>query len=187
MPDPLAIVVLCGSLRRASLNAAIARALPGLAPEGMRIAALGSIGDFPLYNADIQAAGIPAPVTAMAEAIRAADGLIIVTPEYNYSIPGGLKNAIDWLSRVQPQPLAGKPLAIQSASMGMLGGARAQYHLRQAVIFLDAQVLNRPEVMVPQAQAKIDDSGAITDAATRDAIAGQLKAFAPFVARHRQG
>jgi chromate reductase, NAD(P)H dehydrogenase (quinone) len=184
MPDsPLTVVTLCGSLRRASYNAAIARALPGLAPEGMRIAALGSIGEFPLYNADVQAQGFPAPVTAMAEAIRAADGVLFVTPEYNYSIPGGLKNTIDWLSRLPNQPLAGKPVAIQSASMGALGGARAQYHLRQSMVFLDALVLNRPEVTVAAAQTKISEAGEIIDEATRGFIQAQLKAFGDFIRR----
>ena len=84
----------------------------------------------------------------MAEKITAADGVIIVTPEYNYSVPGILKNALDWLSRLSPQPLAGKPVAIQTASPGLIGGARAQYHLRQSLVFLDALVLNKPEAMV---------------------------------------
>lgn len=183
--DTLRIVTLCGSLRRASYNAAIQRALPALAPAGMTVSALGGVGEFPHYDADLQAQGFPAAVTAMAEAIRAADGIVIVTPEYNYSIPGALKNAIDWLSRVKDQPFAGKPMAIQSASMGMLGGARCQYHLRQSMVFLDALVLNRPEVMVPQAQAKISDSGEITDEATRKAIAAQLDAFAALIRRVR--
>ena len=183
MADTLNVVTLCGSLRRASYNAAIARALPGLAPEGMRIAPLGSIGEFPIYNADIQAQGFPAPVTAMAEAIRAADGLVIVTPEYNSSIPGGLKNAIAWLSRLPEQPFAGKPVALQSASQGMLGGARAQYHLRQSLVFLDPLVMNRPEVMVATAQNRISEAGEITDEATRNAIAAQLRAFAAFIRR----
>lgn len=187
MADSVSVVILCGSLRRASHNAAIARALPGLAPEGMATRPLGSIGDFPIYNADIQAEGFPAPVTAMAEAIRAADGVIIVTPEYNYSIPGGLKNAIDWLSRLPQQPFEGKPLAIQSASMSLFGGARAQYHLRQALVFLDARILNRPEVMVAQAQNRISEAGELTDAGTRDVISAQLKAFAGMIRRHRAG
>jgi chromate reductase len=187
MPDSLNVVTLVGSLRRASLNAAIARALPGLAPEGMRIGALGSVGDIPLYDADLQAQGMPAQVTAMAEAIRAADGLIFVTPEYNYSVPGVLKNAIDWLSRVQPQPFSGKPVAIQSASGGMLGGARAQYHLRQSLVFLDAHFLNRPEVMVAQAPSKISEAGEITHQATREVIQTQLNAFAGFIARLGRG
>ena len=118
----------------------------------------------------------------MGEAIAAADGVVIVTPEYNYSVPGVLKNAIDWLSRLPNQPFAGKPVAIQSASPGALGGARAQYHLRQSLVFLDARVLNRPEVMVGGAYGKADmASGDLTDQATKDFIAGQLKAFADFV------
>ena len=137
---PLRFVTLLGSLRRASFNAAIARALPGLAPPGVTIEALGSIGDFPLYDGDVEALGVPAPVVTMGKAIGAADGLIVVTPEYNYSIPGGLKNAIDWLSRVKPNPFLDKPVALDSASVGMLGGARAQYHLRQTFVMVEAKV-----------------------------------------------
>jgi chromate reductase len=180
--DTLHFVVLVGSLRKASLNAAIARALPALAPEGVTIEPLGTVGDFPLYNADTQAAGFPPVVTAMGDAIRAADGVIIVTPEYNYSIPGGLKNAIDWLSRLPNQPLLGKPVALESASMGVFGGVRAQLHLRHSLLFLDARAMNKPEIMVPQAHLKIDAaSGELTDPATRGLIADQLKAFAAFV------
>lgn len=181
-PKPLHFVILLGSLRKGSLNAAIARALPTLAPAGVTISALGSTAEFPHYDADVQAGGIPAPVLAMAETIRGADAVIIVTPEYNYSVPGTLKNAIDWLSRVTPQPFAGKAVAIQTASPGVLGGARAQYHLRQSLVFLDAHVLNKPEVMVGQAAAKVaGDTLELTDAATRDFIATQLKALAALV------
>ncbi|SDV48759.1 NADPH-dependent FMN reductase [Chitinasiproducens palmae] len=181
---PLHFVTLLGSLRHGSYNAAIARALPELAPAGVTLSPLGSVGDFPLYDADVQAEGFPAPVLAMADQIRAADGVIVVTPEYNYSIPGGLKNAIDWLSRVSPPPFAGKPLAIQTASPGALGGARAQYHLRQTCVFLDALVLNKPEVMVGQVASKVDaETLTLTDASTREFIAGQLKVFAEFARR----
>ena len=109
---PLHFVVMLGSLRRASFNAAIARALPALAPDGVSITPLGSVGDFPLYNHDVQLKGFPPVVTAMAEAIASADGVIFVTPEYNHSVPGVLKNAIDWISRLPNQPFAGKPVAI---------------------------------------------------------------------------
>ncbi len=181
---PLQFVTLLGSLRKASYNGAIARALPGLAPDGVTIQPLGSVGDLPLYNADIQAEGFPTAVLAMGEAITKADGIIIVTPEYNYSIPGGLKNAIDWLSRLPAQPFAGKPTAIQSGSPGVLGGARAQYQLRQSLVFLDASVLNKPEVMVSQIMSKVDAATLeLTDQVTRDFIAGQLKAFAAFARR----
>src|SRR6516225_11987383 len=100
MPDrPLDVLVICGSLRKGSYNAALARMLPGLAPAGLALRPAPSFADIPLYNADIHAAsGFPAAVTAWADAIRAADGLIVVSPEYNWSIPGGLKNAIDWVS-----------------------------------------------------------------------------------------
>lgn len=178
-------VSLLGSLRKGSFNAAIARALPALAPEGVTVEPLGSVGDFPLYSADIQAEGFPAAVLAMADSIRKADAVIVVTPEYNYSIPGALKNAIDWLSRVPEQPFAGKPLAIQSGSPGLLGGARAQYHLRQSLVFLDAHVLNKPEVMVGQINGKVSASGDLSDEATRGFIAAQLNALPVFVQKLR--
>jgi chromate reductase, NAD(P)H dehydrogenase (quinone) len=181
---PLKLVTLLGSLRQASYNAAVARALPALAPEGVDVLALPSIRDIPLYDADAQAEGFPPAVIALADQIRAADGVVIVTPEYNYSVPGALKNAIDWLSRLPEQPLAGKPVAIQTASMGVIGGARCQYHLRQVLVFLDCQVLNKPEVMIGVVQNKVDaQSGELTDADTRKFVAGQLMSFAEFIRR----
>ena len=182
----LRLVALLGSLRRGSYNGAIARALPGLAPLGVNIVPLGSVGDFPLFNQDVQVEGFPPAVAAMGEAIAGADGVVIVTPEYNYSMPGGLKNAIDWLSRLPQQPFAGKPVAIQSASPGGFGGVRAQHHLRQTLVFLNAVTMAKPEVTVSQAHLKIDAaSGELTDAATRDFIAQQLQAFAAFARRWR--
>jgi chromate reductase, NAD(P)H dehydrogenase (quinone) len=181
---PLQFVTLLGSLRHGSHNTAIARALPALAPGGVAITPLGSVGDLPLYNADIQAEGFPAAVQRMGDAIAQADGVIIVTPEYNYSVPGVLKNALDWLSRLPAQPFAAKPVAIQSGSPGMFGGARAQYHLRQSLVFLDARVLNKPEVMIGQIASKVDSAtGELTDETTRTFIARQLQAFAAFVRR----
>lgn len=178
-PTQLHFVTLLGSLRRNSFNAAIARSLPQLAPEDVSISALGSIADFPHYNQDVQEEGFPSSVLAMAEQIRASDGLIIVTPEYNYSVPGVLKNAIDWLSRVAPQPLAKKPVAIQTASPGQIGGARAQYHLRQSLVFLDAFVLNKPEAMIGQVTNKIDpQTQTLTDTSTRDFLTRQISALA---------
>jgi chromate reductase, NAD(P)H dehydrogenase (quinone) len=186
MPNdtPLHFVVLLGSLRRASYNAAIARALPALAPPGVTIAPLGSVGDFPLFNADVQAEGFPPAVVAMGEAIGKADGVIIVTPEYNYSVPGVLKNALDWISRLSNQPFQGKPVAIESGSMGGYGGVRAQHHLRQSLVYLDARVLALPEVMIPVIQNKVDAAtGGLTDEASRKFIGHQLHAFAAFVRR----
>ncbi|MEP9351525.1 NAD(P)H-dependent oxidoreductase [Xanthobacter sp. KR7-225] len=177
-------VVLVGSVRKGSYNAALARALPGLAPEGVEVALLPSVASLPIYDGDIEAAGMPQAVTDMGGAVAAADGLVIVTPEYNYSVPGGLKNALDWLSRIKErQPLKGKPTLIMSASPGALGGARAQYHLRQILVALDAPVMNMPEVMVSQANKKIED-GVITDAGTSAFIGKQLAAFQGFVEKH---
>lgn len=177
----LQFVTLLGSLRKASVNGGVARALPALAPEGVAISALGSVGDFPLYNADVQAEGIPAAVEAMGAAIKAADGLIIVSPEYNYSVPGALKNAIDWLSRLSPNPFKAKPILIQSASPGALGGARMQYHLRQSFVFLDGRVFTVPEVMIGGAYGKSDNAtGDLTDEGTKDFLRKQLAAFAEF-------
>lgn len=178
---PLRLVTLVGSLRKGSFNAAVARALPGLAPQGVSVSPLGSVGALPHYDADVQANGFPAPVLEMAEQIKAADGVVIVTPEYNYSVPGVLKNAIDWLSRLSPQPFVGKPVAIQSASPGLFGGVRAQYHLRQSLVFVEALVFNKPEVMIGQVNTKMNDKLELTDAATREVISNQLKAFAAFV------
>jgi chromate reductase len=178
----LHFVVLVGSVRKGSYNAAIARALQGLASADVGIDILPSVGLLPIYDADLQADGFPEAVTSLGAAIEAASGLIIVTPEYNYSVPGGLKNAIDWLSRLPTKPFGAKPVLIQSASMGIFGGARAQYHLRQIMVFLDAYVMNIPEVMVGQAQHKIDaTTGELNDPGTRDFIARQLKNFEAFV------
>jgi chromate reductase, NAD(P)H dehydrogenase (quinone) len=181
---PLHFVVMVGSLRKASFNAAIARALPTLAPDGVTITPLGSVGDFPHYNHDVQLQGFPTGVLAMAEAIEKADGLIIVTPENNHSMPGVLKNAIDWLSRLPNQPFTGKPVAIESGSTGLYGGVRSQLHLRQVLVSIDARILNKPDVIVPQIQTKVDAStGELTDPATRGFIADQLKTLAAFIRR----
>ena len=116
--------------------------------------------------------------------LRDADGVVIVTPEYNYSVPGGLKNAIDWLSRLPEQPLAGKPVLIQTSSMGAIGGARCQYHLRQILVFLDAMVMNKPEFMGGVIQNKVDpQEGKVVDQSTLDHLSGQLSAFAEYIQR----
>jgi chromate reductase len=175
------VATLCGSLRKGSYNAMIARALPELAPPGMEVGEPLSFRDFPLYDADIQAEGFPDSVTAMGAAIKSADAVAVVSPEYNYSVPGGLKNAIDWLSRLSPQPFEKKPVVILSASMGVLGGARMQYHLRQIFVFLNSHVMPRPETMVGQAQKKVDETSlTLTDKETREFIGKQLAAFADY-------
>lgn len=176
-PQRTRIALICGSLRRGSFNAAIAQALPDLRPTRMSFNFLEGLDEIPHYNADLQSAGFPQRVLDWAEAIRFSDAVVIVTPEYNFSIPGFLKNALDWLSRLQPTPFAGKPVAIQTASTGMLGGARAQYHLRQVLQSLDASVLNKPEIMVASAADKISQEGRLTDSATLQLIDNQLAAL----------
>jgi chromate reductase len=180
--QPLNFVVVVGSLRKGSFNAAIARSLPALAPEEVTIEPLPSVGEFPLYNYDLQEKGFPPIVTRTAEAIAKADGVIVVTPEYNHSIPGVLKNAIDWISRLPNQPFAGKPIALESSSPSLFGGIRAQLHLRHVFVYLDGRVLNKPEVIIHLVNTKIDAAtGELTDPATRGFMADQLTAFAAFV------
>ncbi len=182
----LNIVSICGSLRKGSYNRIVMNTLQGYAPEGMRIAEAPSYAEFPLYNADIQnSTGFPAPVQTMAEAIRAADGVIFVSPEYNYGIPGPLKNAIDWVSRVPNQPFANKPIALISASAGILGGGRMQYDLRRCMIFLDALTMNKPEIFIGTVMQKIDEkTGQIKDEQAVTFIKQQLAAFAKFIVQH---
>lgn len=181
---PVNLAVLLGSLRSGSFHRALAAALPELAPPGVTITLLGSVGDIPHYNADVQAKGFPGAVNDMAGAIAAADGVVVVTPEYNYSVPGVLKNALDWLSRLPSTPFAGKPVSIMSGSPGPIAGARAQYHLRQIMVFLDAIVFTKPEVMVGAINTKVDiDAGTVTDEATRKFIGDHLQAFVQFVDR----
>jgi len=180
------VVSICGSLRKGSYNRIVMNTLQGFAPEGMRVAEAPSFAEFPLYNADIQnSTGFPAPVQTMAEAIRAADGVIFVSPEYNYGIPGGLKNAIDWVSRLPNQPFANKPIAMISASAGILGGGRMQYDLRRCMIFLDALTMNKPEIFIGNVSQKIDEkTGQIKDEQAVGFIKTQLAAFAKFIAQH---
>lgn len=182
----LTILALCGSLRQASNNAGLRRALPAFAPDGMTIAPLDGIGDFPLYDGDIETAGIPPVVAAFGATIRAADGVIFCTPEYNNSVPGVLKNALDWLSRLPQQPFSEKPVAVQSVSTGPYGGVRCQLALRPVLATLNAYVLNRPGVLVANAKDKFDAAtGDLTDRDTKELVGKQLAAFQVFVKRMR--
>ncbi len=185
MTDAIRIAVLLGSLRKGSYNAAIVRALPALAPEGMSFETVQGMGDLPIYNGDIEAEGMPQLVSEMAQRIRAADGVMIVTPEYNHSVPGGLKNMLDWLSRLKDQPFARKPTAIQSASQGAVGGARAQQDLRHVLAFLDTHTLNKPEVIIGRVQDKVNAQNELSDEQTRQFIPKHPAAFADFIRRLR--
>jgi chromate reductase len=181
----LDVLVICGSLRKGSYNAALARSLPALAPPTMALRPAPGFAGLPIYNFDEhQAGGIPPIATAWADAISTADAVIIVSPEYNWSIPGGLKNAIDWISRLKEVPFAGKPVALQSAATGVPGGSRMQYHLRQSLTSIEALMFAKPEVIVTFAAKKFDEKTLeLTDQPTRDMIKLQLAGFEKFVRR----
>ena len=182
MADKLNVITIVGSLRKGSYNAALARQLPQWAPEGMSITAAPAWADLPTYNADDQAKGFPETATKLADAIRAADGVIIVSPEYNYGVPGGVKNAIDWVSRMKEQPFKDKPVAIQSVAGGPLGGGRVQYQWRQIMVFLEALTFTRPEVFIGMAGSKFDEKTLeFKDEAGINFIKQQLAGFEKFI------
>jgi len=168
------IVAISGSLRKDSFNTALLRAMQSLAPEGMEIK-IADIGGLPLYSQDAEAP-FPAAAQALKDAIEAADGVIISTPEYNRSIPGVLKNAIDWASRPWGKnSFAGKPLITAGVSVGKIGTAVAQSHLRQIMSYLDVQVIGQPELYLGPVQGIFDAEGNITDDSTKELIAKALE------------
>lgn len=185
MADKSGIVfgVLVGSLRKESLNRKVAGNLEEHAPDGVRIEELPSIGELPLYDEDLELSAFPLAVERMAEAIRKVDAVVIVTPEYNYSIPGVLKNAIDWMTQTKPQPFAGKPTAIATASPSPYGGIRAQHHLRQVLVAVNAIVIPRPEVHIAGADEKFDDQGRLTDERARDFLKKLLASLEDYARR----
>lgn len=184
MARDVSVFAFCGSLRRASYNRMVLRAAEELAPEGMRFET-GDIGAFPLYNEDVRQQGFPPAVESVREQVRIADAILFVTPEYNYSIPGVLKNAIDWVSRPPDQPFAGKPAALMGATPSALGTSRAQYHLRQVCVFLNMFALNRPEVLIAGVDKKFDADGRLTDETTRKMITDLMGALGEWVERLR--
>jgi chromate reductase len=184
MAGRVGVFAFCGSLRKGSFNRLALQAAEEVAPEGMSFESF-DIGQLPLYNEDLRQLSFPPPVQELRERIRAADALLFVTPEYNYSVPGVLKNAIDWASRPPDQPFNGKPVAIMGASPGMLGTARAQYHLRESCVYLNMFPVNQPEVFIAAADKKFDAEGRLIDEAARKLIAQLLKALAEWTERLR--
>jgi chromate reductase, NAD(P)H dehydrogenase (quinone) len=178
------ILGISGSLRKTSYNSAALRAAQELAPDGVVIT-IAAISAIPVYNDDVREQGLPPSVTSLVEQIASADAVLIATPEYNYSIPGVLKNAIDWVSKSPDQPFRHKPVAILGASMGAIGTARAQYDLRKVFIFLDAYVLNQPEIMISAARTKFDADGHLTDDKTLGLIGKQIVALREWALRLR--
>lgn len=176
MNKHITVLGFAGCLRKNSYNKAILRAALELLPEDAKLEIFDLEG-IPPYNMDLEDR-MPARVIEFKEKIKAADAILIATPEHNYSVPGVLKNAIDWASRPSgDNSFGGKPVAIMSASTGLLGGARAQYHLRQMFVFLDMYPINKPEAFVTFASEKIDDKGRITDEKTREQIKELLNAL----------
>ena len=167
------VLAMVGSLRQGSYNKLALRAAIELKPADMDIESF-DLAPIPPYDDDLRGRGYPPPVESLREKVRAADALLLVTPEYNYSVPGVLKNAIDWVSRPPQQPFDGKPAAIMGASTGRLGTARAQYHLRQIGVFVNLHFINRPEVMIAGAAKAFDESGRLTDEGARKLIADML-------------
>jgi chromate reductase len=179
------ILAFAGSLRKGSYNKALVRAAVELAPENAVIEVFDLEG-IPPFNQDLENHP-PQRVIEFKAKIRAADALLIATPEYNYSVSGVLKNALDWASRPRADtPLEDKPVAIMSASIGRLGGARAQYHLRQSLVFLNMHPVNRPEVMLSSAQDNIDANGRVTNEQTRQLIRQLLEALVAWTKRLNQ-
>jgi chromate reductase len=169
MNDPLVILGVLGSLRRDSYNRAALRAAQELVPDGARIDIF-ELDGLPGFNQD-EEGNPPGKVVELKSAIRAADAILFVSPEYNYSVPGVLKNAIDWASRPYgDNAWAGKPVAVMGASIGVGGTARAQYHLRQTFVFLNMYPVNQPEVMIGSAAKRFDEKGNLTDETSRKLI-----------------
>jgi chromate reductase len=184
--DTLHVLGLCGSLRQGSYNRQLLRAAQELAPDGTEVAVF-DLFDVPLYDADVEAAGDPDGVTALKEAIRAADAVLIATPEYQHAMPGVLKNALDWASRPPSDPpLARKPVAVVGATPGRFGTARAQVDVRKVLAYNDSLVLTRPEVMLPNAKEAFDDEGRLTNEAARRFLAQLLRNLAAWT-RHVRG
>jgi chromate reductase len=177
------ILGICGSLRKASYNMAALRVCAELMPQGMTLT-ITSIADMPMYNQDVMDAGMPEPVKRIRAEIAAADGLLLASPEYNFSVPAPLKNVIDWASRAPNQVFQDKPVAIFSASSpGPLGGARVQYDLRRILTQLWAYPLPRPEVFIGMANTKFDAQGRLTDETTKKVLTDLLNGFRDWIVR----
>ena len=185
MNSEVRILGISGSLRQQSYNTAVLRAAVGLAPEGVAIQTF-ELDGIPPFNQDEESSP-PAKVLELKKSVRAADGILFVTPEYNYSVPGVLKNAIDWASRPYGDNVWDrKPAAIMGASIGAIGTARAQYHLRQIFVFLNVFPVNQPEVMIGNAAQRFDTEGNLADETTKDYMRRLLENLVELIRNVRQ-
>jgi chromate reductase len=182
-PRPLHFLGISGSLRKASYNTSLLRAAGELLPAGVTMETYEDLRDIPPYDADVHDLGIPEPVQVFRERIRACDALVVCSPEYNFSLPGVLKNAIDWASRPPEQPFADKPVIIMGGSPGNYGTVRMQNHFRLMAVFLDMHLLNKPGVMVTRVHEKIDADGHLHDEGTRKVVAEAMQALAVWTRR----
>ena len=180
------VLALVGSLRAASLNRLLVDAAVDLAPSAMAIEAHPSLRAIPPYDEDLDTSSPPAAVTDLRSRIAAADGLLLATPEYNFSIPGVLKNALDWASSARPSVLAGKPVAVMGASVGLFGTVRAQRHLREVLFETESLVVGKPEVMVARAHTRFDEDGRLVDGPTAGFVAGLLEALLRTIREHHR-
>jgi chromate reductase len=179
----LKILGISGSLRKGSFNTAALKICADLMPAGMKMTSYARLDDIPLFNQDVFDAGLPESAKRFRAEVAAADGLLIASPEYNFSLSAALKNAIDWGSRPPNQVFNEKPIAIFSATQGPLGGPRNQYDLRRILGQLWGHVLPRPEVFIGAAQTKFDAQGKLTDEATKKFLADLVTAFKPWIER----
>lgn len=183
---PVRVLGIAGSLRQGSYNKMLLRAAAELRPPGMELTIFERLADVPPYNGDLDVGEGPEPVRALRQALAGAEALLIATPEYNYSVPGVLKNAIDWASRPPAtSPLRGMPAAIMGASGGMSGTMRAQLALRQTFVFTQTYALQGPEVVVSRAAEKFDATGRLVDEKTRDILKQHLAALVAWTRKLR--
>ena len=176
------VLGIAGSLRRKSYNKELLAAAGRLMPEGMTLEVF-DLAPIPLYNEDVREQGFPPAVEELRKKIAAADAVLIAMPEYNFSIAGVLKNAIDWASRPPEQPFRDKPVAIMGATTGVWGTIRGQYHLRQVFGCLDAHILHKPEIMVAQVNTKVDAEGRLVDQTALDLLKTQMAALKAWTLR----
>jgi len=178
----VSLLGICGSTRKASMNRSLLVEIGAVLPEGTTFTMWEGLDTLPIFNSDLQE---PNTVLGLKAAIAAADGLVIAVPEYNYSIPGGLKNALDWVSRPPAtSPMRGKPVGLVGAATGMSGTIRAQNHMRQMLVYSDTPTLNQPEVLIPRAQERFVD-GKLTDESTRQLLIRFATAMVAFVRRYK--
>jgi chromate reductase, NAD(P)H dehydrogenase (quinone) len=177
------ILGICGSTRKASLNRTLLVEIGAQLPADVTFIQWEGLGDLPIFNSDLED---PHTVSALKAAVAAADGVILTVPEYNYSIPGGLKNALDWLSRPPAtSPMRGRPIGLAGAATGMSGTIRAQTHLRQMLVYSDSPCMLQPEVLIPRAHERFDKAGTLTDESTRQLLGRFATAFVAFVRKQR--